>query len=306
MSFKWLAVPLQTRFGEVVGLHWDYITEDEIKEAAGTSGKKRTNLTHAPKEATGGAGAGRGVGRVLSDVGDLADAEDELGAVMWNANGVACDAIAQYVAAQPSDRGELRHWDVLELGAGVGVLGVALAAGGANVMMTDLPRLVPLMNRTVRENRPAAWANNVVAVGFDWTRELPREVSTFVRGRLPQRPLLVVMCDALYGNPKCWPALINHLRQIAVDGLAARGQRVTFLNLCEQRVEDHERAFFDLLGQDVNATWDIESSRLGVSSELGLPVQQTVFGVARKARRDDAAAEREEGAPPKSMHRREV
>ncbi|KAJ1453402.1 putative methyltransferase-domain-containing protein [Pelagophyceae sp. CCMP2097] len=59
---------------------------------------------------------------------------------------------------------------ILELGAGCGVAGMALALRGARVTFTDLPALVPHLEANVRRN---LGARDFDVVGFDWSLEYP-------------------------------------------------------------------------------------------------------------------------------------
>lgn len=63
----------------------------------------------------------------------------------------------------------------------------------------------------------------------------------------------VILCDALYGNPKDWPALLFTLSEILEHSLRP-GRRntspTTIFNFCEQRVENVEKAFLELLEKE--------------------------------------------------------
>jgi hypothetical protein len=65
---------------------------------------------------------------------------------VWPGSRIMIEALSY---PRPSDGPVLKHWQklvpnlkILELGAGVGCVGTSLAAAGAEVLMTDLPRIV--------------------------------------------------------------------------------------------------------------------------------------------------------------------
>ena len=280
MAFKWFSVPLTTSVGTVYGLHWDYCDATP------------STPSPASQAETGGATEAsfrRGAGIPLADDASLDEAEDELGAVMWNANTVAFDAIVEVLHGKGPR--PLDGHSILELGSGVGVLGAAMSLAGARVMITDLPKLVPLMRKTISLNVKAS-KMLISASGFDWMLpKLPAEVAEFVTssgGRL-----VVVLCDALYGNPKSWPPLIAHMENLADLAPGAR-----FLNFCEQRVEGHEDSFFNLM-REKTSKWTFETSTLEHRSELGLAVRMTSFSRGLRVRE----AQPEEGV--KKAHRAE-
>ena len=129
---------------------------------------------------------------LLDDCRDLDSAEDELGAVLWNANTAVLDHFCRSCPGDDSDRTTTKRQEpnseqqrsrsapasrmveneldegaplaaamanapgqlkILELGAGVGALGIGLAAAiGADVMLSDMAAVVPLMELNVALN----------------------------------------------------------------------------------------------------------------------------------------------------------
>jgi 2-polyprenyl-3-methyl-5-hydroxy-6-metoxy-1,4-benzoquinol methylase len=71
-----------------------------------------------------------------------------------------------------------RGANVLELGSGTGVAGLAAAAEGADVLLTDKELLVPLLSKNIRLNQDQVEIGSVQCEAFDWAAPPPAEVST--------------------------------------------------------------------------------------------------------------------------------
>lgn len=71
-----------------------------------------------------------------------------------------------------------RGINVLELGSGTGVAGIAAAAEGANVLLTDRDTLKPLMAKNVRLNQDCIEFGSADFEAFDWATPPPKEVSS--------------------------------------------------------------------------------------------------------------------------------
>merc|ERR1712137_834714 len=81
-----------------------------------------------------------------SSVVQLDRCEVELGACLWHD---AVDAVLRFLE---NHRGSYASVRVLELGAGAGACGIGLAFDGADVVLTDVGGLVPLLELNIATN----------------------------------------------------------------------------------------------------------------------------------------------------------
>jgi hypothetical protein len=86
-------------------------------------------------------------------------------------------ALATYVSQNgpPGRQGRVsgkeapwRDVKVLELGSGTGMAGIAAASVGADVLLTDSSRLVPLMSRNINVNRSRIDVGSIACAAFEW------------------------------------------------------------------------------------------------------------------------------------------
>jgi predicted nicotinamide N-methyase len=129
--------------------------------------------------------------------------------------------------------------NVIELGAGLGFAGLALARLGARrVLLTDLPRQLPLLGRNLAANLPAC--SHVSTAALQWGSPLPascREVSWD----------LVVATDVVY-DENCVAALASTLQDLCcrdgrtVRALLALPDRSEFAASPSGQEEDHPAA----------------------------------------------------------------
>lgn len=352
---RWVEKEVDSPYGSVATLHWAVADAD----AGGTD-------HHDYDENDEGT-----VNEQTALYVELDSAEDQLGAVLWNSNTAALNYLQSHVFAHRHERGEeevtkkpksesayseggaapLRGVTVVELGAGVGCLGIALAMAGARVVVTDLKELVPLLEHNVVLNRNrvqkrSSGVGSCDALAWKWgpsvslnAKKQLRKASTATtpsgasggkaapspaEARTPKtsvaasaaqeqviasmlraldapseawatcRRLLgtsavdyVIMCDALYGNPKDWPSLLYTLSEM----LVANPHRCEVINFCEQRVNNVEGAFFKLLEAEnakpsVNAEEGKNCSSTGHSSEAEITPEALLERSLRRKRGD--------------------
>jgi hypothetical protein len=108
--------------------------------------------------------------------------------------------------------------DVIELGAGLGAVGLALAKKGCRVVLTDQPQMLPLLRRNVEAQFGGAvgWAHCAPEV-----RALPwgecSEGAAAALGGLPQKYPLVIGSDLCYDDD-AFAALRRTLEAVAAPG----------------------------------------------------------------------------------------
>jgi hypothetical protein len=107
--------------------------------------------------------------------------------VVWD----AAIVLARYLARDLDLRKRFgTHPLVLDLGSGTGVVGLAAAALGARVVLTDLPEFLPLIELNVKENEHAMGSNVLGVHALRWGNydDLER-----VRNAVRKHPLGAVM-----------------------------------------------------------------------------------------------------------------
>lgn len=127
---------------------------------------------------------------------------DDLGLKTWAASYLLAKRLHTLDLLPPSAHGRLR---VLELGSGTGLVGLAMAGLGADVLLTDLPSICPNLARNLRDNYPRIAQNNGSAhtAILNWKR--PALCEPFLDGtdasqtfsRLEKFPLILA-ADSMY------------------------------------------------------------------------------------------------------------
>lgn len=202
------------------------------------------------------------------------DAEE--GSVLWDAS----RSLLAHVALQRA-RGESDHVSgqrLLEVGAGTGAVGLALARMGArSVVMTDKPSQLDLMRRNREHNHPDGCdehSEHVAPVsilpltwGDDWLHESAESLSK------PDAFDTIICCDCVY------PDRPSGLAGVLLDLLDLNPEAVTLLAF-EQRPPppdappgtDHTMTFFDTMraGCDVERVPDSELDPQWMCDEISL------------------------------------
>jgi predicted nicotinamide N-methyase len=122
---------------------------------------------------------------------------------------------------------------VVELGAGCGIVGIALATMLANceILLTDLPEVSEIVTRNINEASPKSSAS-IKFQTLDWDEPMPN---------LTQGPIdLILVSDCTY-NADSLPALVSVL------GRLVRGSPGAMVLVALKRRHESEAVFFDLM-----------------------------------------------------------
>lgn len=150
-------------------------------------------------------------GRILDDIVELTIHEppmtaDNLGLKTWASSYLLAKqlcSLRRYIPDLPSDA------VILELGAGTGLVGMAASAVfQKDVILTDLPEIVPNLEQNARSNESAVSCchGNVSAAVLDWTK--PEELQSDACNGLPNSFPLIVIADPIY-SPEHPRILVN-------------------------------------------------------------------------------------------------
>lgn len=123
------------------------------------------------------------------------------GVVVWDAALV----LAKYLERHQR-RLKLDGAKVVELGAGTGVVGIAASVLGANVTITDLQRVVPLMKKNIE-------TNNEVIFGSVKAQTLVWGDKEQLQGIINPQPHLILVSDCVYYEASLVP-LVETLKTL--------------------------------------------------------------------------------------------
>jgi predicted nicotinamide N-methyase len=150
-------------------------------------------------------------GRVLDDIVELTIHEppmtaDNLGLKTWASSYLLAKqlcSLRRHIPDLPSDA------VVLELGAGTGLVGMAASAVfQRDVLLTDLPEIVPNLEQNARSNESAiSYCHGTVSAAvLDWMK--PDELQADACNGLPNSFPLIVIADPIY-SPEHPRLLVN-------------------------------------------------------------------------------------------------
>ncbi|KAK0199258.1 putative methyltransferase-domain-containing protein [Desarmillaria ectypa] len=215
--------------------------------------------------------ASRPVGRtieisVAQDVTALRSRNGDTGSVVWKASiDFARLVLEQLHFAAPTDslfdKNTLGDMSILELGAGTGLLSIALSSWVQNYTVTDASEILPLLEKNILLNCTGSHrTTNISIAELDWLSL--HATPSKQRSRIFQSPAvdLVFVVDCIY-HPSLMPALVDTIDYVSTPG------RTTVMVVVELRDEDAVRLFLKLwIGTPGWEVW-----RIGRSNGLPRP-----------------------------------
>jgi D-xylulose reductase len=137
---------------------------------------------------------------------------DNLGLKTWAASYLLAQRLHTICLPNSFDRSER---EVLELGAGTGLVGIAAAiAWKASVFLTDMSTIEPNLRRNVVANSAtmARYGGSAVSGVLDWTKPERMEIFENAPEQIPKSFRLIVAADSIYSasQPAMLVETINH------------------------------------------------------------------------------------------------
>ncbi|SJL03406.1 uncharacterized protein ARMOST_06760 [Armillaria ostoyae] len=167
------------------------------------------------------------------------------------------------------DKTALENMEILELGAGTGLLSIALSTWVKNYTVTDIREILPLLEKNILLNYAGSTdTTNISITELDWLSLHATPAKQ--RSRVFQFPAvdLVFVVDCIY-HPSPMPALVDTIDYLSTPG------RTTVTVVVELRDEEAVRVFLELwLG---TPNWEIW--RIGRSN--GLPRPNTTLATVQ-------------------------
>lgn len=131
-----------------------------------------------------------------------------------------------------------KELNVLELGAGCGIVGLTLAAHrkhSTNIQLTDLPEATEILERNVSHHHNTNPTSKVKHQVLDWSEdELPQDVATANWD-------LILVADCTY-NPDVVPDLVKTLERVTGEK-----SKEALICLAMKVRHESEMVFFDLM-----------------------------------------------------------
>ncbi|KIY63652.1 hypothetical protein CYLTODRAFT_425906 [Cylindrobasidium torrendii FP15055 ss-10] len=210
---------------------------------------------------------------IAQDITGLRSREGDTGSVVWKASVDFAQLVLQQLTYGTSstslfDKELLSKSRVVELGAGTGILGMALHSYVGQYIATDMASMIHLIKKNISSNVPNA--NNLSVAELDWVALQ----STPAHLRRPQyelgSPDLIISVDCIY-HPALVPAFVEAVEFVAGDP----GAKTTVLVIIELREQGAATLLLELWLKNGWEVW-----RLG--RDTG-PPSPYVAWVAKKA-----------------------
>ncbi|KAL3689152.1 hypothetical protein R1sor_015461 [Riccia sorocarpa] len=190
------------------------------------------------------------------------------GAVMWD-SGIVLAKFLEH--AVDSKLLQLQKKRVVELGSGCGLTGCVAALLGADVILTDLPDRLKLLQKNITENAlKLTHKGSARVVELTWGEEVDIELLQ------PEKPDFVIASDVVY-NENVVPDLVDTLRTLC-------GSHTTVFLSGELRNETVLEAFYDaavvdfVVGRVPQTDWhpEFRSPRVAIYSYVNSDERKSV------------------------------
>ncbi|KAI9640849.1 hypothetical protein NHQ30_010690 [Ciborinia camelliae] len=166
--------------------------------------------------------------------------------------------------------GTQQDMNILELGAGCGIVGITLATLFSNsinkILLTDLPEASEILEKNISimaSKSDASLSGSCSHQVLDWSEPLPGEIRE-------ERWDLVVVADCTY-NPDVVPDLVHTLRMVR------EGNKGVLILLAMKVRHDSEMVFFELMEKEGFAVQERCKVPLGMAGEEGEEIEIFVF-----------------------------
>ena len=211
-------------------------------------------------------------------IGEPSLKRTELGLSTWGASTVLANRLHKFPEhalpknrpAHPQSKHDVYHFDVLELGAGTGLVGLSAAMiWQAHVMLTDLPKVVPnlLSNIALNATQINAAGGSVLTGTLDWASpdQLLLSDSSCITAVSERKARVIIAADIVYSEEQP-PMFVNVVttwleRSKAARMMLAYPLRIGCLDHVRdlwQRLEASGLQAIDEGREEVGPEWDDE------------------------------------------------
>uniref|UniRef100_A0A0W0EZ17 Cmp dcmp deaminase family n=1 Tax=Moniliophthora roreri TaxID=221103 RepID=A0A0W0EZ17_MONRR len=201
--------------------------------------------------------------QIAQDKTALMSRKGDTGSVLWHASVDFARLVLQQAhfphPASFVQADMLKQCHVMELGAGTGLLSIALSPLVKHYTVTDIDALIPLIKKNVQLNIPNDSDSNITVSALDWlvlqSASPSSRRANFQFDSPPIDVLLVV--DCIY-HPSLLPSLVETMNFLAVP------ERTVALVVVELRAEDVIREFLQLwIDKECWEVWRVDNQVLG-------------------------------------------
>ena len=170
---------------------------------------------------------------------------DDLGLKTWAASYLLAKRLVSFGLVPEDTQNRVQ---VLELGSGTGLVGLAMAGLGADVLLTDLPSICPNLEHNVRQNHEVVSRNGGTARAamLDWTEPHICEPLQGDDEAIPAKFPVILAADSLY-SPDHPRMLVDTIAAwLSQDSDAKVIVEFPYRNAYLPQIEDFRRRMLDI------------------------------------------------------------